>query len=292
MDANKSNVDLSSRAMLAKLKISIWGGHASDKEAGARIIAENNASDDAGRFSKLLVPKTFLKPIRAVETAARNLHGELTAPWQNDGARILPSGLFMTYRREMKKFEDEFDREFKDVLAGYEQAKDDRQAQLGDLFNEEDYPSLAELAGKFGFELQISNLPDHRDFRVDLGEEAIAEIKRGMEKQVQDTYQTASIDVQRRLVKVMTDMADKLRTFDPKANRLHDTVIGNVRDLIQIMPELNIGDDPRINELIEKADEVIHGLTKDDLRDDTQVRNDTVAAADNLISNVGAMFGQ
>jgi hypothetical protein len=53
----------------------------------------------------------------------------------------------------------------------------DAQIKLGDMFNRDEYPTRDNLAGKFAFSLNYTPLPDAGDFRIDIGNEALAQIK-------------------------------------------------------------------------------------------------------------------
>ena len=290
MTQTQDNSTLASRAMIAKLKINCWGGEKRDRDVTETVLASHGAVQGAGRFSKSLVSQEFLKPIRAVADAAREDHAELTLPWMNDGARILPSSLFMDYKRKMNRHEAAFHDEQRSLISKYPDAIEARRTELGDMWNEDDYPSEAEISDKFGFDVQIYNVPDARDFRVDLGQEAVDEIRRDMEKRTADLYTSMTDDAQRRLVERVSKLAEKLRGFDPEKHRFRKSLLENVTDVVEILPDLNLADDPRLNDLIEKAREAVNGIQPDDLRHDDQVRNDVLSAADQLMNNAREMF--
>ena len=51
------------------------------------------------------------------------------------------------------------------------------QARLGALFRADDYPSVESIASKFGFRLNYMPLPDAGDFRIDVGTDAVNQMK-------------------------------------------------------------------------------------------------------------------
>ena len=50
-------------------------------------------------------------------------------------------------------------------------------ASQGYLFNANDYPEIGDIMKKFSYSLQYIPLPDAGDFRVDIGNEALTELK-------------------------------------------------------------------------------------------------------------------
>ena len=102
-------MDISSKAMLAALKITQWGCAKKDKDITDDVLMQHQAQRDSGAFNKRLLAKEQIANIRQIAGAARNRHYELTLPWAQDGARILPAAMFAKYDKEMRALKGEFE---------------------------------------------------------------------------------------------------------------------------------------------------------------------------------------
>src|SRR5574340_1123555 len=89
-DRIMAQTPLQQLAMLASLNISMWTARKYDRKVTTEATRSHGAAEDAGRFNKLLVPKTAIQPLEQAAGAARREHDEWTLPWGNNGERLLP----------------------------------------------------------------------------------------------------------------------------------------------------------------------------------------------------------
>src|SRR5258708_4226650 len=99
---------LSQKAILTSLTIGGWSARRYDEKVTKDTNRRQNAADDAGRYNKLLINKEGIAEINRVTSAARNAHYQLTMPWLDDGARILPSALYDEYTKTTRAFRVEY----------------------------------------------------------------------------------------------------------------------------------------------------------------------------------------
>src|SRR5262245_61701716 len=81
---------LARKAVLVSLNVSMWGARKYDRKVTKEVNRSRHASDDAGRYNKLLIEKGRLAPVLAVVTEARDLFYKYTRPWAK-GVGILPN---------------------------------------------------------------------------------------------------------------------------------------------------------------------------------------------------------
>lgn len=282
---------IESRAMLASLKISTWSARAVDKGATKKVNSEAGAADDAGRFNKRLVSKHALAKLQEIAGQARAYHAEKTLPWAADGVRILAAILAGDYSAEMQKQREAFEGAVLAFLQGYPDFVSNARADLGALFRADDYPDLETVRRKFAFETGVFPLPVTADFRVDMAESQAADMRAAVEKTYRDTMANAVRDVWSRIGDVVSAMSGKLRDYKPaqgeeKAQGIfRDSLVGNIRDLVAILPALNITGDPRL----EKATADLEKLARFDakeLRDSDSIRSATADAADAILDEM------
>src|SRR6185312_17333824 len=159
----------------------------------------------------------------------------------------------------------------------------------GGLFRENDYPTPSELRAKFSFETKVLPLPDASDFRVALGNEEKDRIKRQITAAVEASLQVGSRELWYRLYEAVQHMADRLTAYKVTGNGVEhpfrDTVVTNLVKLVDVLPKLNITNDPELERL---ANRVRASLLVDpkELRTSESVRNETAKAAADIAQHM------
>jgi hypothetical protein len=277
------------RAMLVALHVSTWTARRYDRKITSETNARMNASADAGRYNKMLLPgdcATFKTALQAA-SSARAAHYSNTLPWKDDGWRLLPTANWTAYTDTMRAQRSTFDAAVSAFHLDYPRLRNNAPALLGTAYDDRDYPSSATIRSKFGFQLDFSPLPSFGDVRVDLPEEQIRQIETEMQQRVESSIGDAMRDAWQRLYSVVAAARDRLS--DPTAI-FRDTLIGNVREVCDVLGRLNVTGDPDLSTL--RAD-VLSELGQYDaqaLRDDDVLRAQTARKADALISAMTAYY--
>lgn len=286
-------MQLSERAMLVSLHISSWSGMQVDREVTDAVNSDFKADlKKAGRYNKRLVDSTFLEGISSAHSKARAAHKLLTLPWEDDGTRVLANVGYINYTSVMKDCRLKAEAAVKEFLADISPAINEAKVRLGDMFNADDYPDADVLKQKFGFDVEIKPMPEGKDFRAKLSEDAVKAIVKDIERRSDQRLEAAMKDVFARVQDVVGKMSERLREYQPGANGkkasgiIRDTLVYNINELADLMPALNVTGDPRIDELAAalKADLVEH--SPEILRADAKVRQATISKADKLLKKV------
>lgn len=283
---------LSSRAMLASVKISAWSARRVDKRVTAETNAAQRAAPDAGRYNKALLAKDALAAITSAASAARLQHYALTLPWLDDGARILPAASYDQYADSMRDLRADFDAAVADFISAYPAFVADARQRLAGMFSADDYPAPDAIAAKFAFATRVLPMPDARDFRVDVGDAAAAAIRDDIERATREALAGAQRDCFQRVADVVGHMADKLAAYKPAARDgdrvegiFRDSLIANVRDLADALPALNITGDSTLSAIADRMARLCDA-DADTLRQSDTLRAETAARAAAILSDV------
>jgi hypothetical protein len=272
---------IQTRAMLARLSISQWTARKYDKSVSSEV-EKAHAAHDAGRFNKLLVDKKLLDPIAKLGGEVRTYHYSVTLPWTDAGDRLLPSILFMEYTTKIRKYRDEFNRLVGDLIAKYPTEVQAARNRLGTMYVASDYPDVSELRSRFAVDIEFVPVPDAKDFRVDVSNEAAEEIKESITKSVNARQAQAVRDCYRRVHEVVSKIYERLS--DEKAV-FKDSLIKNASDLMSVLPGLNITDDPELTALHTEITAMLQ-VTPKQLRENSQARRATADAADAVLAKL------
>ena len=252
-----------------------------DKQTSAEVSVAKQAALDAGRYNKMLLPKDVTKRLTAAVNNARAEHYRLTLPWTDEGWRALPVGAFIDYSNGMAEAERHFHKVAKDVIDDYEVTRHNDKARLGDLFNPMDYPPVEQFASRFRFDVVYRPVPDAADFRVDLSDSVVESIRQSISLQMQDAHKQAMDDCFQRAKEAVDPMAATLAK--PMGNPFRDSLVGNIEELVELLPKLNYMQDPRIDLLVAEMRDKLTGNVQE-LREDPAVRLQKQQAAEKVAS--------
>ncbi len=282
---------LGSSAMLVEVNISAWAGRKKDKLASAKVTQDAQAKKGIANVTKhLLGNADTLKAIQTHITAARNMHSNMTMPWSNSGLRLLPTAQYFNYSEAMSQMQNEFDALKTKFLNSYNDEVINVQLKLGSLFSRDDYPLIETLDSKFAFRMNYMPLPDVGDFRVDVGNEALLEIKQKYEDFYSTQYNTAMNDVWTRLHKALTNMSERLDYGSKEDKKVfRDTLVGNVNDMIELLRVCNVTKSVQMSDMANKLEDAMSGVTADALREDDTFRAETKAAVDAVMKSLPSL---
>ena len=154
---------------------------------------------------------------------------------------------------------------------------------LGGLFRREDYPNAAEIRNKFDFKTAISPVPTAEDFRVSLAREEVSTIQKKMQERLMQSHSAATHDLWQHLYEVVSLMVERLS--DPEAI-FRDTLVTNIARLTEILPRLNLNDDPGLEAMRRKIQENLCSYSPDHLRKDKQARTQAARDAQSVMDSM------
>jgi len=283
---------ISSASMMVELSISTWSGNKLDKQASTAVTSANGAESTVARVNKsLLATCGELKEIKTLVGEARNhIHYGLTMPWSDTGLRLLPTSLYFEYVQKMSEVENKFYSLVNDFIANYDYEIIKAQSRMGSLFNQEDYPSAETLRNKFTFSINYMPLPTGGDFRLDIGNEAIADLQRDYEAAFTDKLEGAMADIWQRLYKSLSAMSERLDyAAHEKKKVFRDSLVENVGDMIDMLKACNVTGNSQMSAMADKLDYAMRGVTPEALRDDGYLRDKTKKAVDEAIKQLPSL---
>jgi len=283
---------LSERALLVNLSISTWSARKHDVRISDKIAAEHGADRSMGRYAKHLIPRGLLTAVNAANTALRDHHNLNTLAWGDDGTRILPAANYLGYQAQQQTLEDAFGRAVRDFVASYPDYVETARKSLNGLFNPRDYPAAAQINRKFAVRRHFMPVAQPDDFRVQLDGAQVARIRAEIEARNAELVATANRDLWQRVQEVTSRLVDRLSAFqvDPRTggriNPFRDSLIENIRSLLDIMPRLNITADARIEQVRQDLAEQVARHDPETLRANDVLRAEVVDAASGILARM------
>jgi hypothetical protein len=257
---------LSSKAVITTMSVSAWRVSKTHVDETRAVNAKHGTGKDEAevRLRKICKHPALLEIYR-LQTEARTTHYRLTLPAGDKGLRLLPVARQMEHAREMGEFQSRIDALLREFLAAYPAERAAAPARLKGLFVEKHWPATAdEVGAKFSFTIRCLPVPDAGQWSEWLDEAA----------------QAAQENLLERLREAISHVAERLTKPDAI---FRDSLTANLAELLALVPDLNLRDDPRIAAIADKARELL-AHDADTLREDPIARADVAATAAELTS--------
>jgi hypothetical protein len=275
---------ITQKAMLAAVHISIWTATKHDRKVSRDVADRHGARERAGRYNKqLLMGASKLEDLRTLAGQIRQHFYKITLPWSDEGFRLLPSHFLFDLTARMREFEAGFSSGVDQFLGVYPDYIREAMAELGSLFREEDYPSADKLREKFSVRLEILPVPTGDDFRVTMSAEEQARIAREIDANVRQSLSRGTEDLWKRLREVVSHMVDRLN--EPET-RFHATLVTNISDLVTLLPQLNVNQDPDLERFAAQIRDSLCNFTAQDLKKHDILRATTAAEAAGIVAQM------
>ena len=288
MNTTRYNIDTC--AMLTEFNASVWTARKLDRSATEEVVtAKNAAAKDAARVNKhLLAGRNELDVIQQMVGRARAYVYDNTLPWSDSGLRLLPTLNFEKFAAKMNEFEEEFTTLVTNFVDIYPTLITAQAMALGDMFKRDEYPTQNEIMTKFAFRVNYMPVPTAGDFRVDVGNAAMDDIKAKLQRLADERVEEAMKDVRARLGEHLKRMSDRLTTDwvagEAKQRRFHDSLVDGALELCDLTKTLNLTGDQDLEAARSELEQLLCGVTPTELRKNHAVRQDTKKAVDDILS--------
>jgi len=289
MEANQvicNNVtSLPTNALLVELNIGNWTARKNDRSVSEEVDQQKGTKTRAGNYNKnLFAGVKELDDIQKFVGSVRNWHYRNTIPWLDSGVRMLPMKQYIDYTSQMNTWASEFEGLKQTFLNKYDDLVTEMAFKLGSLFNRDEYPSMDEVNHKFYFRTNYFPLPQSGDFRVDIGNEMLAELQDNYAKHLSEKVNEAMGDVWSRLHETLKHLSERLEIGDKGEKKIfRDSLIENAQELCDLLSKLNVTNDPKLEEARKDLEQALFGVSAKDLRDSIMVRHDVHTRVTDII---------
>jgi len=278
---------IASSSLLVELSISCWTARKLDKKVGLEVDSAKNTKVKAGNYHKhLLAGSPALEAVVKYAAQVRLWNNLNTMPWSDNGQRIVTAEHFFNgFKAQMDLHKTNFDELTANFLHQYPTLISAAAFQLGDLFDREEYPDVEAIAHKFRFHYAVSPVPTAGDFRIDINEQAKAELAKQYSDHFNQRIEGAMRDIWGRLHECLLHMSDRLTDGqDGKRKVFHDTMLSNAHGLVELLGRLNVTNDQKLEDARVQLKKAISTVDTDDLKEHEEVRSEVKDKVDSILA--------
>jgi len=288
---------------LVRIKVRSWTGQAKDSKA-SNMLAETAATTTNWVWGNVkIVDPAVLAEIKTIKGAVGNyLKGLSPSPvdgsylvgglpdWDN-GWRLLPNALSEKVYRALGEFESQFKAGVEKIREALPDALERARVENPNLAKDVDVDSIIE--SKFEFDISRTVITNTQDIRVQGSKAFVDAVKADVEKAQSDKLSDIQTHCASTVVDVARHLAKSCANYDPDKKGkapFRDSTIEKARDLVAIIPTLNISNDARIDKAVSDLVAIIGNKSGDELRKDDETRKTVSEEASKLADNIDKLF--
>ena len=279
---------ISKKAMIVKLHISSWKGQIKDLKVTSKTQLVYGASTGSGVYNKFLVAKRHLKDVQTAENDARRFHIKNTVPWNDGGDRLLPAKNWLKYSKGMRSQKAKFEVAVGKFCSQYPLIITNANKFLGTMYYKHEYPDPNFIKDRFAFFTDMTPVPVSGDFRVEMEEADKKRIKEELDDKNVRSQEQAMTNLWERLYNAVKTMADGI---SGDKGKVYDAYIKNIEELTEILPDLNITNDQKLNDMSHEIRHTLTAHTPGQLRKDKRLKKETADKAGAMMNKLDGMMG-
>ena len=282
---------LRSSTTLVELSISVPSGNKTDPVKTTELVTAHSADLGVAKVVKNIYSgSAVLVDAKKFVAKVRQRHVGLTLPWSDNGPRLLPAFKLIDYMDEMNSNEQEFNGYRVKFAHDLPNLRTRAAFVAGNLYNPADYPSDEEIMDKWRWSLTYS---DHSpgDFRIDLDEASIEELKQQAARSVRERYNGSMQHILgetmahcQRMVTQLTPSDALDKHGNPVTKRLHETLITSLDSLVQMLSGCNLYQDRKIEEIVQACRKIVGAHSVEEWRNSETLRDKAVEAVEDVLA--------
>lgn len=294
---NNTN-SLGSRVLCVGLHCHCLGTSLVDKEETREVTRKKQAAQGAYKVTKTRL-KAVVDPFASNHRRCRAAVRDVTLPGLTSDLRLTPVNRLDPIRALVAEYQAEDRRLLEDLTAPfptpspegyrskYEAAVEADRNFLGSGFDQSLYPPIEMLPQHFSIDLFTCDLP-HGDYDRILGltDEAREQMRREHEALMVQIGAQARNEVMRKLTGLIQKVAEKLS--NPDVERFHEATFDNLREYLDQVPELNVTNDPILEQLRLEAREKLN-LSMAAVKESAALKERAAEDARAILSRFGAV---
>jgi hypothetical protein len=181
----------------------------------------------------------------------------------------------------MSEHKSKFESAVAQFIQNYPTLVSEAQQRKNSLFKGKDYPQDNKINSYFNITTTFMPFPTSSDFRVDIPEKELQEIKSRTDETLDNIAKQSVAECLTRLHTTVAHMACRLTIYNAKTAPFRDSLVDNIVLLASLIPRMNITSDAPLNHLCKEAEKLCTNSTEI-LRENLRIRNTTAAQADGL----------
>ena len=257
---------------------------------------KNQAADSFGAEGKFLsAGKKLLdtshpafKAVTAIKGRCQSYWRAVSLPYPEPGVRLIRQQSINEFDNQIASFQNELTDAVDELDLRYTELRSAARDRLGDLFNPSDYP--ASLIGLFAIEHDYPSIEPPSYLRQ-INPELYEQECQRMQARFDEAVQLAEQAFTEELSKLVEHLSERLSgEGDGKAKVFRDTAVTNLTEFFERFRTLNVRSNEQLDDLVNRAQQVLGGVEPQQLRDSTSLRQRLVTQLAGVQSSLDGLM--
>jgi hypothetical protein len=210
------------------------------------------------------------KAVSSIKSRAVSYFKGMSLPYPEPGLRLIKQADLGTMTLQLTTFKQDLDDAARQLDRHYDELKAAARQRLGDLYNAADYP--ASLDGLFDMTWDFPSV-EPPDYLRRLSPELYAQECRRVQSRFDEAVQLAEAAFTEELAKLVEHLSERLSgQIDGKPKVFRDSMITNLTEFFERFGKLNVRSNEQLDELVERAQQVVRGVEPQQLRNNQSLR--------------------
>lgn len=212
----------------------------------------------------------------------------LTLPYVEPGVRLIKQSEIESFVRVMEGSRDELHEAEHNLDAVFDEIRADARKRLGRLYEPSDYP--AEVTGLFEVSWDFPSV-DPPAYLLRLSPEIYQQEQARVTQRFEEAVRLAEQAFVGEFAKLVSHLTERLVTGEggqPKVFR--DSVVSNLGEFFARFRSLNVHSNPELDQLVERAQQLVRGVQPQQLRDDNDLRRHVATQLSQVQASLDGML--
>ena len=263
------------RRTAAAVRVSLhwWGTHRrltdeQKEEVSAGYRAESRFLTAGKRI--IDVRHESYRKLTSIRTRIIGYWRAMTLPYTEPGIRLLRQGEVEIFIQTMAGFRDELSLAEQELDTAYDEIKADARRRLGRLYDPRDYPS--QVHGLFQVEWDFPSV-EPPSYLMRIAPDVYEEERRRVAARFDEAVRLAEQAFASEFARLLAHLTERLGSGENGERRIfRDTAIGNLTEFFERFKNLNINSNADLDNLVERTQQLVQGISPQDLRDNDSLR--------------------
>lgn len=180
------NVASLKKCFLVKLKISQFNNSRLDQRLANEVVESHDSVLAGDKFKKTILLPHYFAGVNKAANQVRAYFNYHTAPWLDDGVRVLPVQSYLDFCNGFRPIKEAFEQEVSSIINRYDEIVNESREVRKSMFEEELVPTKEELKAKYDVELKVLPFPTDSDLRLEEGidQATLQEVRDSVRKEI------------------------------------------------------------------------------------------------------------
>ena len=275
--------------MLVRLKLTSSSFKKMDRKATDEFLDTKAAGQEAGKFTKQLLPSEAIKPVDKMIGAIRTANKNQTLPFDDTSWRILTTEHWHDHNKMMNALGTELESTVEEFIKTYDYWKERAKVMLNGMYSEADYMTHDEIRDTYRMEVKYRDVPRGSNFLVDMSDDNTKAIRQSIEQDTNQKLAAAQKDLWMQMLEVTSHFAAVMGDKDKK---FRNSTMENIKRVTELVPKINITGDAELNKLAADINHTLLSYDPDQLRQNPTARGAAAQAGKDRVDAIqSAMAG-